>query len=249
MLRWATMASTSRGTAAPAAYETVSTTEDHPTRWVAATTEMAASTGPAHGTKTSPRLIPSTSPLVDEDWRPRPNREKGIARSSPTFGISSPSARTKRRARPRLRRKSAGRPRYESSEPPTRVNSEKLATMPPMMAKGRRRLPPAEPPAAITGTTGITQGEMPVISPPMKPITSNEFMRPSRGERSQRFPRAGRPGARRRFVPRVGHRPSAAASLVAACSRGLQGTLDAKPRATGGVSDPQSRESTDSPSR
>ena len=32
------------------------------TRWLAAATEMAARTGPAHGTKTSPRLRPRTKP-------------------------------------------------------------------------------------------------------------------------------------------------------------------------------------------
>jgi len=184
-----------QGTAAPAAYETVSTTETSDpvgrghTRWPPARARARH--------EDDPRLIPSTSPLVDEDWRPRPNREKGIARSSPPR-ISSPSARTKEEARPRLRRKSAGR-QVREQRAADQGEQREAGTMPPMMAKGRRRLPPAEPPAAITGRRGSRKGDA-GDQPPMKPITSNEFMRLPEVSGHRGSPRRTT-GRQRRFCP------------------------------------------------
>ena len=53
---------TRRGTDAPRAKSTVSTTDPKPTRWWALTTEMAVSTGPAQGTNSAPSPRPEDEP-------------------------------------------------------------------------------------------------------------------------------------------------------------------------------------------
>ena len=52
---------------------------------------MAASTGPAHGTNTRPRLRPSTNPPPSDIGRPAASPTKGRSNSSPTAGTSSPT--------------------------------------------------------------------------------------------------------------------------------------------------------------
>src|SRR5664280_1852712 len=67
-------AKTSSGTATPMANATVRTRADRPNRCSAPTTVIAASTGPAQGTNTRPRLSPSTNPPPSVCWWPRPSR-------------------------------------------------------------------------------------------------------------------------------------------------------------------------------
>jgi hypothetical protein len=94
----------------------------------------AASTGPAQGTKTSPRLAPSTKPLLSAPaWR-LVRKRKGRSSRPARRGKSSVAASTSRRAIARSRRKSSGRPRASRSEAPATVKTVKLPTRPAMIA-------------------------------------------------------------------------------------------------------------------
>ena len=72
-------------------------TASAPTRWVAPTTVMAASTGPAQGTKTSPRLAPSNRPLRAPPPCWGPGGQTAARPGSP--GPAPPGWRRARRAR------------------------------------------------------------------------------------------------------------------------------------------------------
>ena len=168
--------------------------------WLALTTVMAASTGPAQGTKTSPRLSPRMSPPPPVYGRLRTNRTKGRPSRSPTGGTMSPRPTRPSTTNPRSRRKSKGRPNELSSQVPVKVKALKLITSPATTVRGRRRRGRPSSPTAVaaplansTGTTGITQGEIPVAKPPRNPMRRRtgtgaaSHRRPGLGGRSNSF--------------------------------------------------------------
>ena len=132
-------ANSSRGTATPTANAAVSTTADQPIRCWAPTSAMAASTGPAQGTKTSPRLSPRTNPPPSVTSRPAVSRANGRSNRSPRAGTMRPRPRTPRTPIPIQRNNPSGSPRALSSHDPTSTVTEKLSTRPATTAKGRRR--------------------------------------------------------------------------------------------------------------
>jgi len=158
VLRWATMASTSRGTAAPAAYETVSTTETirpggsrPPPRWP-----------PARGPRThedEPEAHPEYQPAGRRGLAAEAQPGEGDREELPHLRDQQPECEDEEEGQAEVAQEVGGEAQYESSEPPTRVNSEKLATMPPMMAKGRRRLPPPSRRQRSPGRRGSRKGD------------------------------------------------------------------------------------------
>ena len=76
------------------------------TRWLADATEMAANTGPAQGTKTRPRLRPSTKPPPERAYLDEPSRLNGRSTQSPIAGTIRPRARTSKSEMPSQYRKS-----------------------------------------------------------------------------------------------------------------------------------------------
>ena len=143
------------------------------TRWLADATEMAAKTGPAQGTKTRPRLRPST----------KPPPERGVP------GRAQPAERPFHPVPDRRHDQAQGQDQQQRDpEPvqevlrqaeglrmalPSRTVRLKLTTRPAIIRTGRRQLAPVDPPATTTGRTGTMHGEMPVIRPPRKATTSN----------------------------------------------------------------------------
>ena len=104
-----------------------------PTRWCAAATEMAVSTGPAHGTKTSPKLSPSTNPPPSVAYREEPSRAKGRSMTSPILGINRPIDSRPSRATPSQNKRSAGRWRKLRTDVAKRTERLKLTTSPAMI--------------------------------------------------------------------------------------------------------------------
>ena len=131
--RWATTASTSRGTVTPNAYARVTNNDVAPTRWWAAATEMAVRTGPAQGTKTRPRLSPSTNPPPSVAYREDPSLAKGRSMTSPILGINSPIDSRPSMATPSQNKRSSGRWRKLRTEVAKRTERLKLTTRPAMM--------------------------------------------------------------------------------------------------------------------
>src|SRR5215210_3171912 len=129
---------------------------------VAASAVTAASTGPAHGTKTRPRLAPRTKPLLPALARRRVRKRRGRSGMAPTRGTSNVTASTSRSAIARSRRKSSGSPSASRSDAPATVKTVKLPTSPAMIPYGLR---PDAPPARRIGSTGRTHGEIAVIRP------------------------------------------------------------------------------------
>ncbi len=172
-------ATTNSGTAAPAANAAVRNTAVQPTRWVAPTTVMAASIGPAQGTNKRPQARPMTRPAaVPLGWRP-PNLAKGRSNSSPRGGIKKPRPTATSTAIPASWRKSWGRRSADRTSEPARIKKLKLITRPPTTATGRRRAPrvgrPSDrrpaPATSTTGRTGRMHGEIPATIPATKPTT------------------------------------------------------------------------------
>ncbi len=119
------------------AKSTVRTNALRPTRWVALTTVIALSTGPAQGTKMTPSPRPSTkAPAFPLGCR-RTRWLKGRSSRCPRRGTISPAATRPRTTSPASRRKSWGSPSALSSEDPANVNVLKLSTSPAMTAYAR----------------------------------------------------------------------------------------------------------------
>ena len=188
-------ATASRGTPAPTAKARVSS-RPMMLRWlVAPITEMAASTGPAQGTKTAPRPRPRRNPPRElGGWRPGCRRRNGRSRSSAIAGTSRPRPNRPRSTSPASRRRSWGSPRALSTVVPRRVMALKLTTRPITTAIERRRREPGAVPVApatsTMGSTGRMQGEMPVMSPATMP-TRRRLTIPFR-ESAYRGPPRGR---------------------------------------------------------
>ena len=138
---------------------------------------MAASIGPAQGTKTRPRLRPRTKPPPESACREVPRRAKGRSIHSPMTETISPMANNSSKPMPNQKRKLCGSPSALSTVLPTSSVRLKLTTRPPMMRNGRALLVPVEPPATTTGRTGTMQGERPVMRPPRKATASSSAMR------------------------------------------------------------------------
>ena len=81
------MATANSGTAVPTANAAVRMTAVSPTRCVAPTTAIAASTGPAQGTYTTPTARPSTKPPARPLGRRVPTRANGRSSRSPSGGM------------------------------------------------------------------------------------------------------------------------------------------------------------------
>ena len=171
-------ANTSNGADAPRANATVSTTVDQPMSPVAPATVTAASTGPAQGTYTAPSAMPTTKP-------PRPRAlfcrntgrgrySKGLSTRCPSCGTIMPSPTSTNRVMPIQRRIPVGKPRAPSTTVPSKVMAEKLSAMPATTRKGRARSPVVT--ANTTGSTGRMHGEIPVTTPPIRPIAANSHM-------------------------------------------------------------------------
>src|SRR5665213_653175 len=170
-------ANNSRGMATPTANAPVRSTADQPIWCWAPTSAMAASTGPAQGTKTRPRLRPSTNPPPSVTSRPAVIRAKGRSSRSPTGGTRSPRPSTASTLIPVHRSRLDGRPKALSNHEPASTVTEKLRTRPATTAKGRRRrraaasrvwaeAPTSGAPApAPTGDSSMTG------SPPVPPPT------------------------------------------------------------------------------
>lgn len=80
--------------------------DDALTRWLAAATEIAASTGPAQGMNTKPRLRPMMKPPPELAWLVAPKRLKGRSINSPTIGIMRPTAKISNNAMPNQKSRS-----------------------------------------------------------------------------------------------------------------------------------------------
>ena len=91
---------------------------------------IVASTGPAHGTKTRPRLTPSTNPPPRSPPRRRVMNASGRSSRYANRGKSSDAASTNSSAIARLRSTSCGSPSAERIDAAASVNSVKLATRP-----------------------------------------------------------------------------------------------------------------------
>ena len=113
-----------------------------PSCWLRPTVTVA-STGPAHGTNTSPSVAPSRNPPPTPFGRKREKAANGRSIRSPKRGMSSVAATTKSRAIARLRRKSSGSPSWPRSQAANRVKTTKLATSPATMRSGLRPDAPA----------------------------------------------------------------------------------------------------------
>ncbi len=192
----------SSGTPAPIPNAAVSSSAPKPTLWLAPTTAIVASTGPAHGTYSNPSPRPSTKPLLfGLTWRAG-SRANGRASSSPNFSKIRLSPMSTSTAMPRSRSRFCGRCRADRMSEPNSVAMQKLTTRPATTPYGRhdhvlvgcssvsadgagapavaisgagtRRLAPA---VRITGRTGSTHGEMLVIMPARNPTTTNVIMR------------------------------------------------------------------------
>ena len=141
---------------------------------VAPATEIAASAGPAQGTKTAPMARPTTKPPLSRAVACKPpafgSFWKGHSRASCTRGNTIPRPTRTSSAIPTFHRTSAGRPKALSSVVAKRVTRLKLVTSPPTTCHGRHREPPLT--ARTSGKTGKMQGEMPVIRPPVNPMNS-----------------------------------------------------------------------------
>ena len=174
--RWPPIAKASSGTAWPSEYASVSSSASSPTSRLAATTAMAASTGPAHGTMTRPRLAPSRKPPPTSRPLLRVKRASGRSTSTPTLGKISVAATRKSSARATFRSTSSGRPSRSSSHAAKSTESVKLTTRPATIAYGRRG-PPAAEPASRTGSTGRTHGDSAVIRPATNPMPSRTSIR------------------------------------------------------------------------
>ena len=159
------------GTAAPTAYASVSSTVSTPIRCCAESAVIVASTGPAHGTKTRPRLTPSRNPPPRSPPRRRVMKASGRSSRYAIRGKSSDAASTKSSAIAMLRSTSCGSPSAERIDAAASVKRVKLATRPAMIANGRRPEPLA-PPASTIGSTGRMHGDTAVITPARKPIPS-----------------------------------------------------------------------------
>src|SRR5919109_2339919 len=181
-------ATPSIGTAAPAAYASATKNVSSPPPPVAESAVTAASTGPAHGTKTSPRLRPRTMPLLSVRGRVRPRRSSGRSASAASCGTSSVAATRNSRTIARFLSMSCGSPSESSSDDPMTVKTLKLPTSPRMIPYGRR---PEAPPASRMGRTGRTHGEIAVISPARKAIPSSTIGTPRGSARSQAGHRLG----------------------------------------------------------
>jgi len=153
-----------QGTAAPAAYETVSTTEDHPTggsrpppRWPPARARARH--------EDEPEAHPSTSRWSTRTGGRGPTGE-GIARSSPPSG-SAARVRGRRGGPGRGCAGSRGEAQVREQRAADQGEQREAGHHAPMMAKGRRRLPPPSR-RSDHRDDGDHAREMPVISPPMK---------------------------------------------------------------------------------
>ena len=140
-----------------------------PTSLFAATTVIVASTGPAHGTKTSPSAAPKRKPPPTPLGRTREKAASGRSISTAARGTSSVAAITKSSTIAAFRRKSCGSPSRSRIQAAKSVNRLKLATSPATMRTGFR---PDAPPASNTGSTGSTHGEIAVTMPARNPIRS-----------------------------------------------------------------------------
>ena len=159
------MAIASIGIAAPIAYAPVTRMMRSPTSPLAERTVTAASTGPAQGTKTSPRLRPRTRPLPSVDGRRLVRNRSGRSSSHATRRERRLAAITSMAAIARSRRRSSGRPSALRSAPPASVKTVNERMSPAMITYGRRRSVVDALPARISGRTGRTQGESEVMTP------------------------------------------------------------------------------------
>ena len=171
-------ANTSKGAEAPIANATVRTTVDQPISPVAPATVTAANTGPAHGTYTAPNAKPTIKP-------PRPRAfvcknvgrgrcSKGFSTILPSGGMSILRPTSTKRPIPTQRTVAWGKPSAFNATVPSSVMTEKLVAMPATTLKGRARSPVAT--ASTTGNTGKMHGEIPVTTPPIRPIAANSHM-------------------------------------------------------------------------
>ena len=192
-------AKNSKGSAAPTANDSVSAMVDRPMVPVAPAMTMAARTGPAHGTYSTPSAKPSPKPLLPEPNCFCGSRENGFSNTASNCGKIRPMPMATSATSATHRIASCGRRSSDSRAEPTSVTTLKLSTKPAMTRYGRsasdsERLvltavatpPPASagfseralwvPEKKITGRTGRMHGEIPVIKPPMKPIRTSVSM-------------------------------------------------------------------------
>ena len=130
-------AKNSRGSAAPTANDSVSAIVDNPMVPVAPAMTMAARTGPAHGTYSTPRARPSPKPLLPEPNCFCGSRENGFSSSASNCGKIRPIPIATNATRATQRMASCGRPTSESNAEPARVTTEKLNTSPLITRYGR----------------------------------------------------------------------------------------------------------------
>ena len=183
----------SSGITAPTANDAVNAMVGNPIEPVAPARTMAASTGPAHGTYSTPSASPSPKPLLPEPNCFCGSRENGFSSSVSTDGKINPTPIATSATNANHRMASCGRCSSDSNADPAKVTVLKLTTRPAItrygrsdsaregLAGGRSTVPgAAEVPAVaralcapemrMTGSTGKMHGEMPVIRPPTRPI-------------------------------------------------------------------------------
>ena len=171
---------------------------------------MAASTGPAHGTKTRPRLRPSTNPPPSVTSRPAVSRAKGRSSRSPTarHQEAEPEHAEAPDPDPPEQVLRAGRARSAATSRPG-WPTEKLRTRPATTAKGRRRRRSAAS-RARAGGPGVRRSLLPRLIRGLRPPTGSAS---GAGRHRHRRSTGHRGGSRRDRA--VGSTPSSSRPLAA----------------------------------
>jgi hypothetical protein len=123
-------ANTRSGIATPSENETVSTTVPASMRPVDPATMIAASTGPAQGTKTVPRASPTPNPPRSFETSRRGIHWNGRSRRCSSRGTIRATPSTASTTIPAHRRKLWGKPSAPSTSEPASVTAVKLTISP-----------------------------------------------------------------------------------------------------------------------
>src|SRR6202453_4130407 len=127
----------SSGTTAPTAKDNVNAIVGNPIEPVAPARTIAASTGPAHGTYSTPSASPSPKPPLPEPNCFCGSQENGFSSSASKGGKINPTPIATRATNPNPRMASCGRWRRDTHADPATVTALKLTTRPAITRYGR----------------------------------------------------------------------------------------------------------------
>src|ERR1700689_2678903 len=127
----------SSGTTAPTAKDDVNAIVGNPIEPVAPARTIAASTGPAHGTYSTPSASPSPKPLLPEPNCFCGSQENGFSSSASRGGKINPTPIATRATNPNHRMACCGRCSSDSNADPATGAALKLTTRPAITRYGR----------------------------------------------------------------------------------------------------------------